>query len=132
MSTERQTLTAVSDSAGFVGAWATPEAARAAVAEFEGEFLFAQYRRHDPESTRVWVVPYREIDAVAIVTDNRAVAEATHASLLRVDLTYPDDIDFWEHAFGVVAGPARRRIAERAAPADAELINAEALVFGTI
>ena len=44
---------------------------------------------------------YRDVDAVAFVSNNRAAAEQVQLSLGRVGITYPDNIDYWRHSVGV-------------------------------
>lgn len=59
----------------------------------------------------VWVVLYRDLDAVAFVSNDRGEAARVQQVYASVGLAYDDDIDYWEQPFGVVAPRAAERLA---------------------
>lgn len=96
----------VSSAAGYVGTFLSLEAARAAVLDAFSlvPFIVLQFPvAPGAPLDRVWVVPYRQTDAVAFVSNSRNEAERVRALYERVGLTYPDSVDYWEQPVGVVA-----------------------------
>jgi hypothetical protein len=96
---------AVSDSSGFVGAFASFADARSMVIKKYPSISFVVQRFPvDPavDFERVWVVLYSTIDAVAYVSNNRARAERVKTALGRIGLTYEDDIKYWEQRMNVI------------------------------
>jgi hypothetical protein len=65
-------------------------------------FLIQRFRVAPGPVGTVWVVLYRDIDAVAFVSNSRAEAESTQKAYSSVGLTYEDSIDYWEHPANVV------------------------------
>jgi hypothetical protein len=59
----------------------------------------------------VWVVPYRDTNAVAYVSNSRSRAVRVQKSLENVGLTYPDSIDYWQQPLGMVVLAAGERLA---------------------
>ena len=59
----------------------------------------------------VWVVPYRDTNAVAYVSNSRSHAIRVQQSLQNVGLTYPDSIDYWQQPLGMVVLAAGERLA---------------------
>ena len=49
----------------------------------------------------VWVILYKEIDAVAFVTNNRDDAIKMQATYKKIGLTYEDDVDYWQKPIGL-------------------------------
>lgn len=102
----------VSDCAGFVGAFASVGAAESAVAAYATiPFAIQHFAAAPPaEGAGIWVVPYRDVDAVAFVSACEAEAERAKAALDRIGHTYPDPISCWQQPFGVVTAAALRRL----------------------
>jgi hypothetical protein len=105
-------LHVVSDSHGFVGAFDSEAGARErAFAPFSlTPFIVQRFPVAAGPRDRVWVVLYRDIDAVAFVSNDRAAAERWQQALGRVGLSYPDSIDYWEHPVGALARAAEERL----------------------
>ena len=125
----------VADRGGFVGAFASEAEAQEALRPFVGfPFLGTRYPRADPGSKTLWVLPYcgTGASAIAFASDDRAAVEAVQADLLRVELTYGDDIKYWEHEFGTVAAPALRRFEDARGVLDAAEAEAKAKAFGDL
>jgi hypothetical protein len=102
----------VSDGVGFVGAFSSEARARAVLEQFAPIPFVVQTFPVAPGSPRdsVWVVLYRDIDAVAFVSNDRDAADRVHREYGRVGLTYDDPIDFWEQPFDAVSPPAAERL----------------------
>jgi len=49
----------------------------------------------------VWVVLYKDIDAVAYVSNNRLDAVKVHSTLMQMGLAYMDSIDYWKQNVGL-------------------------------
>jgi len=49
----------------------------------------------------VWVVLYKDIDAVAFVSNNRMDAVKVHSTLMQMGLAYEDCIDYWKQTVGL-------------------------------
>ncbi len=107
-----EALYVVSDCVGFVGAF--PSAAAAEVAVIRAyptiPFIVQRFPVAPGPCDTVWVVLFRDIDAVAFVSNSREGAEKVKHTYDRVGLTYDDSIDYWEQAFGVVSKPAAERL----------------------
>jgi hypothetical protein len=56
----------------------------------------------------VWVVLYKDIDAVAFVSNNRNDAIKVQNILLNLNITYSDDIDYWKQTIGLSAQAKER------------------------
>src|SRR4029079_13769634 len=102
----------VSDSHGFVGAFYTEQGVRDHVlSQFSlTPFVVQQFAVFPGQHTKIWVVLYRDIDAVAFVSNDRDEAERRQDAFGRIGLTYPDNIDCWEHPVGIVTRPAFDRL----------------------
>jgi len=101
----------VVDSGGFAGAFATVKAAEAAVRPYSGAAcILLNFSAAPGPCSRVWVVPFRGVDAVAFVSNDRAEAERVRGIYAKVGLVFDDDLDFWEQPFGVVPDHAARRL----------------------
>jgi hypothetical protein len=103
----------VSDRYGFVGAFRQMATAQALVLHKYTliPFLIQRFQTRDAAGTSVWVVPYRETDAVAFASTDRAEAEAAQKALLDVGLTYGDSVDHWEADLDTVAPVVAERLA---------------------
>jgi hypothetical protein len=113
--TSPEGLYVVSASDGYVGTFPSPSAATDAVArKYPSIPLLVQRFPVAPgPCDRVWVVLYRDLDAVAFVSNARAEAERVREGYARVGLAYLDELDYWEQPFGVVAAHATERLAAR-------------------
>jgi len=49
----------------------------------------------------VWVVLYKDIDAVAYVSNNKNDASKVHATLMQMGIAYIDSIDYWKQRVGL-------------------------------
>ena len=102
----------VSDSNGFVGAFYTASAATAVVNKYRLiPFLVQKFEVAPGPVATVWVVLYRNIDAVAFVSNDRAKAEEIQEVYGKVGLTYEDSIDYWEQTANEVSKHAEERLA---------------------
>jgi hypothetical protein len=108
-------LYVVSDSVGFVGAFPTARAAEDAVFRKYPEIpcIVQRFPVAPGPCDNVWVVLYRDLDAVAFVSNSRAEAERVRQVYARVGLAYDDDVDHWEQPFGVASKPAAERLERR-------------------
>lgn len=95
----------VSDNQGFVGAFFTLNGVREHVLDRFSltPFVVQRFAVADCPIDRIWVVLYRDLDAVAFVSNSRDEAERRQEALGSIGLTYPDSIDYWEHPVGTIA-----------------------------
>lgn len=103
----------VSDSAGFVAAFLNREQIVTAILEKypEQNFVIQSFPMSEEHSkSEVFIIPYITINSVAFVSNDRAECQRVHQALLRVGLTYDDDVDFWKHPVGIVCAPAKKRL----------------------
>ena len=49
----------------------------------------------------VWVILYKDLDAVAFVTNNKNIALKVQTVYAKIGLTYDDDIDYWKQPIGL-------------------------------
>jgi len=88
----------LSDSNGFVGAFYTADDANAVVQQYSPiPFIIRRFEVSPGPVSMIWVVLFRDIDAVAFVSNCRAEAERMQNIYIRVGLSYSDSIDYWEH-----------------------------------
>ena len=124
MAASEQTFVVVSDSVGFVGAFASVAEAQAALRPYLGvPFVYYEWRRRekappadDPDATvsddeedLVWILPYKN-NTVACASNIKAVVETAQRELLRLDLVHGDDVKYWEAVVGTIARPAQLRL----------------------
>lgn len=124
MAASEQTFVVVSDSVGFVGAFASVAEAQAALRPYLGvPFVYYEWRRRekappaddsdatvsDDKEDLVWILPYKN-NAVACASNIKAVVETTQRELLRLDLVHGDDVKYWEAVVGKIARPAQLRL----------------------
>lgn len=112
---EAASLCVVSDNYGFVGAYHSLTAAREFVLKKYASipFLVQRFPRAPGGCDKVWVVLYRDIDAVAFVSNDQAEASRVKELLLKVGLAYPDTIECWEQPLGQVLPQTAERLASR-------------------
>lgn len=106
-------LIVVSDSCGFIGAFRSiAEAKELVITRYSMVPLLVQrFPLALSGGENVWVVPYRDTNAVAFVSNDREKSIATQRALQNVGLTYPDSIDYWEQPIGRVVLAAAERLA---------------------
>lgn len=110
-----ENLYVVSDNFGFVGAFSSAAFAEELVLRKYPSipFITQRFPTIPGPCDSVWVVLYRDIDAVAFVSNSRSEAERVQGVYQRVGLSYPDSIDHWEQALNVVSKPAEDRLIPR-------------------
>ena len=101
----------LSDSNGFVGAFYTADDANAIVGKYSPTpFLIRRFEVSPGPVSTIWVVLFRDIDAVAFVSNCRAEAERIQNVYGRVGLSYSDSIDYWEHPANKISKAAFERL----------------------
>ncbi len=101
----------LSDGHGFVGAFYSAAAAEEKVAEYNLiPFLVQRFGVAPGPVGTIWVVLYRDIDAVAFVSNSRAEAERVQTVYNQIGLTYTDSIDYWEHPANMVSDAVNERL----------------------
>ena len=105
-------LYVVSDAQGFVGAYYSLEQLQSDVCDrFPGlGFCVQDFPAAGGELDTVWVVLYRDLDAVAFASNSREEALRAQLALGRVGLVHPDSIDYWAHPVGSIQVFARQRL----------------------
>ena len=111
MTTKNPLLFAISDSSGFVGAFSSEKKARDVLRTYISIPLIVTTYPRETKLTSVWALPYRGNNAVAYVSDSKSKIREIQIDLLRVGLTFPDDVDFWEHEIDKVSEAAAKRFA---------------------
>ena len=103
----------VSDSYGFVGAFKSiGEAKDKVLIKYQLlPFLVQKFPLNETAGDNVWVIPYRDTNAVAFVSNDRDKALKMQKALQNVNLTYQDSIDYWEQPLGRVVPAADERMA---------------------
>jgi hypothetical protein len=101
----------VSEAAGFVGAFYSAEDAESFVVQHHSvPFLVQKFPVLPGPVSRVWVVLYRDVDAVAFLSNSREESERVQKEFAKVGQTYPDSIDFWEHRANEVSEQVSERL----------------------
>lgn len=101
----------LSDNQGFVGAFYTAEEASVVINKYYPiPFIVQRFEVAPGPTETVWVVIYRDIDAVAFVSNDRATAKRVKKIYDSVGLTYPDSIKYWEHPVGKISQTAESRL----------------------
>ena len=101
----------LSDGSGFVGAFGSRHTLNEVVrAHPLIPFLTQVFLLSPGPAESVWVVLYRDIDAVAFVSNDRAAAMERQALLNQVGLSYSDDIDYWEQPVDKVNAVVTERL----------------------
>ena len=81
-----------------MGAFYTADGANAIVQQYSPiPFIIRRFEVSPGPVSMIWVVLFRDIDAVAFVSNCRAEAERMQNIYIRVGLSYSDSIDYWEH-----------------------------------
>jgi len=101
----------VSDGNGYIGAYPSAAVAEAAMRPHPLiPFIIQRFAVAPGPVDSVWVVLYRDLDAVAFVSNDREEAARVQQIYAGVGLAYPDEIDYWEQPFGVMAKSAAERL----------------------
>lgn len=101
----------LSDSRGFVGAFYSADDVNAIVRKHSlVPFLVQRFEVAPGPVATIWVVLYRDLDAVAFVSNSRAEAERVQSVYNRVGLAYIDSIDYWEHPANKLSKSAAERL----------------------
>jgi hypothetical protein len=94
-----------------VGAFYTADDANAIVQQYSPTpFLIRRFEVFPGPVSMIWVVLFRDIDAVAFVSNCRAEAERIQNIYGRVGLSYSDSIDYWEHPANKISKSAFERL----------------------
>ena len=100
----------VSDGSGFVLATYDVQQARDIMAKYSTPFVVQKFASG---AASVWVVLYRDINAVAFASDSRERAVEVQRMYIKAGLTYEDSVDYWEQTAGVVSESALARLQSR-------------------
>jgi hypothetical protein len=102
----------VSDRFGFVGAFHTVAMAEALVVEyFPTPFIVQRFpAAPNCQTDVVWAIPFRDIDAVAFVSNSREDVVKVQDTYLRIGMVCEDDIKYWEHNVNVPVKAAKDRL----------------------
>jgi hypothetical protein len=107
-------LFVVSDNMGFVGAFDASDAANALVQEHhQTPFIVQKFRTAPGPVESVWVVPLRELDHVAFVSNSKEEATRVLQIYQKVGLAHEDEIDYWEQPINTVVPHAKERLTSR-------------------
>jgi len=120
----------VADSVGAVGAFASlAEVVQIAFAPYSAAVLGVYEFPIGADAKEVFVLPYKEINAVAFASDDLELVRAAQKRLLALGLTYPEDPAFWRCELGRLtkAGQARLALGEKAIGAELEKEHAAVL-----
>lgn len=111
---EPPALHVVADAGGVVGVFLSAAAARAVAAANPDVPLIEHVFPLDPgaPSDVVYVVPYRDINAVAFASNSRAACAERQRALRHVALAVDDDLDYWRCEVGRVIPAAEGRLRE--------------------
>lgn len=101
----------LSDSHGFVGAFYSAAEVAAEVHKYYMVPFITQLFPVAPGPVeKIWVILYRDIDAVAFVTNSRTEAEQVQKIYNSVGLTYIDSVDYWEQSANKIIPSAAERL----------------------
>jgi hypothetical protein len=126
MAASEQSFVVVSDSVGFVGAFASVAEAQARLRPYIGvPFVYYEWPRKkappaeaagdggetvaNEKEDLIWVLPYKN-NAVACASNVKSVVETVQRELLRLDLVHDDDVKYWEAVVGNITSPAQLRL----------------------
>ena len=101
----------MSDARGFVGAFLELSDAADIINKYAPTpFIIQQFALAPGLTDTVWVVLYREIDAVAFVSNNIDDATRAQKTLLTIGATYDDPITYWEQPVNTIIPPAAKHL----------------------
>ena len=108
------TFFVVSDSSGFIVAYDDKEK----LLDFHKKYTSVQFitSAHNfiegVQKKYVYILPYRDIDAVAYASNCIESCRNMQKMLMSVNLTYDDDVEFWEQPFNIINKKIMDRISE--------------------
>ncbi len=104
----------LADSGGAVGAFLTNAEAAAVKKRYPSVplLIYAFPLSRDTPTDKIYILPYRQTNAVAYASNSRAECEKMQKTLLTVGLTYEDSIDYWECAVGRLIESGEKRLDE--------------------
>lgn len=73
-------------------------------------FLVQRFDVSDGPLSPIWVVLYRDIDAVAFVSNNKETAITVQGEYNKIGLSYPDPIDYWQRELGTIEANTKDRL----------------------
>jgi hypothetical protein len=96
-------LYVVSDASGFVVAYKSVPEVQAFMEKYSSlSFLVQRFELSPGQTELIWVVLYRDIDAVLYVSNNMEDAERIREMYGKVGLTYADPVTWWEQKVGEI------------------------------
>lgn len=107
-------LHVIADSGGAVGVFLSAAETRAVAAANPGVPLVEHLFPLDPAApcAVAYIVPYRDINAVAFASNSRAACAERQRALRHVTLAVDDDLDYWCCEIGRVIPAAEGRLRE--------------------
>jgi len=108
------TFFVVSDSSGFIVAYDDKEK----LLDFHKKYTSVRFitSAHNfiegAQKNYVYILPYRDIDAVAYASNCIESCRNMQKMLMSVNLTYDDDVEFWEQPFNIINKRIMDRISE--------------------
>jgi hypothetical protein len=98
---------------GLVGVFDSIEQVTAVLQLYPSiKFVAHKYNSSPGETQYVWVVLYRDVDAVAFVSNDREAAERVHKIYLDINLTYDDSIDYWRRTVNFISDGITEKMQE--------------------
>ena len=96
-------LYVLSDNVGYVGTYYSISDIEEITSSYNLVTFMIQCFKTSKKSDlfTVWVVLYKDIDAVAFVSNNREDAIKVQSTLMQVGITYIDSIDYWKQTVGL-------------------------------
>ena len=96
-------LYVLSDNVGYVGSYYSISDVEEITSAYHlVTFMIQCFKTSKTEDLlTVWVVLYRDIDAVAYVSNNRMDAVKVHSVLMQMGIAYMDCIDYWKQPVGL-------------------------------
>jgi hypothetical protein len=104
----------LADSGGAVGAFLTRAEAAAVKKRYPSVpmLIYAFPLRRSAPADKIYVIPYRQTNAVAYASNSRAECEEVQKTLLTIGLAYEDSLDYWECAAGQLIESGEKRLHE--------------------
>ena len=96
-------LYVLSDNVGYVGSYYSISDIEEITSAYHlVTFMIQCFKTSKSEDLlTVWVVLYKDIDAVAYVSNNRMDAVKVHSVLMQMGIAYMDCIDYWKQPVGL-------------------------------
>jgi hypothetical protein len=104
----------LADSGGAVGAFLTRAEATAVKKRYPSVpmLIYAFPLRRGTPADKIYVIPYRQTNAVAYASNSRAECEEVQKTLLTIGLAYEDSLDYWECDAGRLIESGEKRLHE--------------------